>query len=113
MEIESNNLNKVEGYIDDIFHPEKNTFKKNSECELCNLTKRTEWLYDDENWVICKCKTCHRWMAVYRKHTMFIPINYLIKITEVIRKIFGETIKLRMKQRSIKNHFHFHIYTKK
>ena len=110
MENKNKGLREEEGYLDKIFRPNENILR---ECELCNLTKRTEWLYDDENWVICKCKTCHRWMAVYRKHTMFIPINYLIKITEVIRKIFGETIKLRMKQRSIKNHFHFHIYTKK
>ena len=83
---------------------------KENKCDLCNLTQRTEWFYEDEDWVICRCKTCHRIMIVFRKHTMFIPIEKLSNALTVARHFFGKNIMIRMNQRQIKKHFHVHIY---
>ena len=79
-------------------------------CQLCNLEKLTKWYFENEKWIICDCITCQIPMAVYRKHTMKIPIQDMIDILSIIDREFGE-ISLRIEQRKIKDHFHFHIVT--
>ena len=105
-------LKDVEGYIDEVFQT-KDLINQHSDCELCNLSKKTKWYYEDEKWVICECKTCHRPMVVYKKHTMFIPFRDWFAIHGEIIRLFGSEVTLRFKQRKIKNHFHIHIYNLK
>lgn len=103
------NLDGVKKYIDEVFNP----FSLNNneeECELCKLSKRTNWIYEDEKWIICECKTCHRPMVVYKVHTMFIPLADWWIIFKKLLDLFGEEATLRFKQRKIRNHFHIHIY---
>jgi len=103
-------LNHVSKYIDEVFTP--TSFNGEKKCELCNLSRRTKWYYEDEKWIICDCKTCNRPMVVYKKHTMFIPILDWVKVLGYVTELFGNEIVLRFKQRKIRNHFHIHIYKK-
>jgi hypothetical protein len=37
-------------------------------CELCLLEKRTHWYYENSEFVITECDTCHIPMAVWKHH---------------------------------------------
>jgi|TARA_Y100000310_G_C20684731_1_gene818197 hypothetical protein len=78
-------------------------------CELCNLEQKTHWYFDDDDWVICDCITCGTPMAVYRQHTMEIPIDKLYNILAVIGDRLGYGTTLRVNQRKIPDHYHIHI----
>jgi hypothetical protein len=109
MEDKSIKLDSVIEYINDVF--KVNTLSaKESRCELCNLTKRTNWYYENEKWIICDCKTCHRPMILYKEHTMFIELLDWVTILAKVLELFGNKVTLRFKQRKIRNHFHIHIY---
>lgn len=86
----------------------RNILIMKNKCELCNINKKTKWYYTNEDWVICDCITCEAPMVVYKEHTMNINLNELIQILRIIRDKF-DNAELRMSQRRIKNHFHFHI----
>jgi len=79
-------------------------------CSLCDLLNLTDIYYEDDTWRICECATCSQILVIYKiGHTMVVNPGALCDIIEIIREIFGENVKLRMKQRSIPDHFHFHI----
>lgn len=111
MSQESTTIQDVGEYINQVFQPTKE--EKRNECELCNMTKKTKWYYEDDNWIVCECKTCHRPIAIYKLHTMFIPLEQLGFILNKVNFYFGRNVTVRMKQRRIKNHFHFHVYKEK
>lgn len=77
-------------------------------CELCKRKKKTKWHFEDEDWWIVSCETCDVPMAVYKEHTMRIPLHDVIYITHIIYETFGD-VSIRFSQRKIKKHFHFHI----
>lgn len=110
MTSKTSTLKESEEYINQVF---KFTDKNSRDCELCNLTKRTKWYYEGDDWVICECKTCHRPVVIYKSHTMFIPLEKLGFILNKVSFYFGKDVVVRMKQRKIKNHFHFHVYKEK
>jgi hypothetical protein len=81
-------------------------------CELCSLKKKTEWHYKDDDWIICNCKTCHNQMAVYRKHTLYVPSKKVFELMKIIKSLYGNDMVIRFKQRKIKDHMHLHFYKK-
>ena len=106
-------LNKVGEYIDEVLEPVSINLMQEEQCDLCKLCngdKKTEWYYEDKYWIICDCKTCHRPMIVYKKHTMFIPFTDWFCLHTKLISLFGSQITLRFKQRKIYDHFHVHIY---
>jgi len=112
MERKITSLSDAAEYIDNVFTP-KNYTTGEKKCDLCNITRRTKWYYENDKWVICDCKTCGRAMIVYRKHTMYIPLLDWVIILGKVIEIFGSEIVLRFKQKQIKNHFHIHIYNRR
>ena len=80
-------------------------------CELCNLEKRTRWYYEDDKWIIADCTSCRGILAVYKMHTLKVPIEDLLVIFRIIKRLFGDVL-IRTKMRNIRVHFHFHIYKK-
>lgn len=82
-------------------------------CDLCKLEKKTKWYYYDDDIVICDCITCNVPMVVLREHTMFVSPKMVEKIIRVVNHIFGKNYKFRTIQRTIPDHFHWHIFTEK
>jgi len=84
-----------------------------SKCELCRIYENreihTKIYYEDQDWIILDCKTCHIPMIVYKEHKILkdIPIKYIHYMINECMELFG-TIRFRT-ERKIKNHFHWHI----
>jgi len=77
-------------------------------CELCRLEKLTEWKYEDDILVICKCKTHpNKWMAVLRRHTKEPNLTEKYCIVGMINLHFNDDVKWRGPN-SIKDHYHLH-----
>ena len=83
-------------------------------CELCKLSQNpdkeliTKLHYIDNKIIICDCKSCKIPMLVWRKHTMTLGQEDLEYILEVLKKEFPD-YEVRMNQRKIKNHLHWHL----
>ena len=78
-------------------------------CELCNLKKRTEWYYEDDEFIICDCETCKIPMIVSKEHT-----DSVTKVTEgfiygLVKGVFKKKFRFRITPRKIIDHFHWHI----
>lgn len=80
-----------------------------AECDLCKLEHKTSWYYEDSDFVILECDTCHVPMVVYKKHIIKMPERKIIYIKKLSYQIFGEQITFREEQRKIKDHWHIHI----
>ena len=89
----------------------------NENCELCKLCKGedriTRIYYEDSKLIIVDCKTCSRDgrpapMLVWKDHTMVLSQEDLEYILKVLKEKFPK-YKLRLLQRQIKEHFHFHL----
>ena len=46
-------------------------------CELCNLEKRTEWSYEDNYLIVCKCEICKILRIIDKKHTIELNLEIL------------------------------------
>lgn len=78
-------------------------------CDLCNLPRLTPWYYEDEYCVICDCKTCGVPMVVLRRHSMEPVARELASIAEHVMLLYGPDVRLRLAQRQIADHMHWHI----
>ena len=89
-------------------------------CELCGLTKKTNWYYDSNEFIVCDCLTCRTPMIVRRQHgmpkkgncikdqRMWTAIGMVAK--SICRDVFKEKFAgFRKEQRKVKDHWHWHI----
>jgi len=90
-------------------------------CPLCDifLTKKViTKLYwpesideiPDSEFIIVDCKTCKVPMVVYGEHITTITREAWGRVLYRSRKLFGGGITLRTKARTIRDHWHSHIY---
>lgn len=81
-------------------------------CELCNLEKKTEWFFENENFVCLRCEQCDLPMIVFKKHTMIVSDALKTEMKEAIssvaNKTLGEKWFLDTKQRTYSAHMHWH-----
>jgi len=78
-------------------------------CELCTLEKRTRWFYEDSEFIILECDTCHIPMIVWKYHGMNLTERKITYIKKLSEDLFGSQITFREEQRKIKDHWHIHI----
>lgn len=76
-------------------------------CILCNLERRTRWLYSDKVCVVCECETCHVPMLVFRRHGAQPSAQDEARAMEVLRHL-GLVVK-RKRARLIHDHSHWHL----
>ena len=79
-------------------------------CPLCNLEKLTHWYWETKKFIVCVCKTCDEPMYVFKSH----DFPNLEEVAEMVidakdRFVATNYILFDFKQRSIENHFHFHV----
>lgn len=81
-------------------------------CDLCNLVQHKssteKVLHEDQVCMVVACRTCHVPMVVFKEHTRVITCKELDHMLSVVRKL-GLKGKFDFKQRTIKDHYHFHI----
>lgn len=78
-------------------------------CELCELKPLTSWHYVDDIIVICDCLTCGVPMLVFRQHGE-IPLAEEHHARAKLIELYGKRlVKVRMKARKIKDHWHWHL----
>jgi hypothetical protein len=93
-------------------------------CPLCEIfTKNkivTKVYYPEDNdmsqnndFVILDCHTCKIPMVVVSDHVTEIGKEQWGRILYQCKKLFGENMTLKMKNRFIKDHFHCHVKTVK
>lgn len=93
-------------------------------CPLCRIFTKKEILtklHYPENiedipkseFVIVDCKSCNKPMVVIGEHVTSITSECWGRILYRSKKIFGSNINLRTKTRTIRDHWHAHIYVKK
>jgi len=80
-----------------------------SGCELCKRERLTQWFHEDDICWVAICKTCGVPMIVLKRHTMEPTEEELRHLEEVVRRLFGDTARVRKTQRKIPDHLHWHI----
>ena len=78
-------------------------------CELCLREKRTRWFYEDSEFVIFECDTCHIPVIVWKYHSMALTERKVKYIKKLSKELFGAQITFREEQRKILDHWHIHI----
>lgn len=78
-------------------------------CLLCEIEKKTRWLYESDKIIICDCMTCNIPMVVVRRHTMKLKADELVEITTACKELFGGDYEFRKDQRKIPDHLHWHV----
>lgn len=89
-----------------------------SNCPLCelvankNIIHTKEW-YRDDSLMVINCDTCEGGnkipMVVLKRHDMIISLAELTHILNIVYELYGGHVKLRIEQRKIKDHLHWHI----
>jgi len=92
-------------------------------CPLCEIFQKPKigiktklyWPEKIENipkseFVIVNCLSCKVPMVVYGEHLTSITNEAWGRILYICRKKFGRNITLRHKPRTIRDHYHCHIY---
>jgi len=83
-------------------NPEKNVYTKLYYPEKIEDIKTSEF-------VIVDCKTCKIPMIVFKDHVTSIQRESWGRLLYICKKYFGNSIKIKNKPRTIKDHFHCHI----
>jgi len=89
-------------------------------CPLCDIFKESKvntklyWPESEDKiasseFVIIECKTCKIPMVVYNEHVTSITREAFGRILYRTRMIFGRGITLRLKRRTIRDHYHAHV----
>ena len=91
-------------------------------CPLCNIFKdpkqyiktklyypTVEELEKNPDFVILDCETCKVPMVVIGEHTTSIGREQWGRVLYQCRRLFGKSMRLRLKRRSIKDHWHAHL----
>ena len=78
-------------------------------CDLCVLKKKTKWYFENKDFAIIDCETCHIPMVVWKHHGIKPDKKKVQEMQEKAKEIFGENITFRMLMRKIPEHYHFHI----
>ena len=90
-------------------------------CPLCRIFSHDEVvtkLYYPEkkeeiknsDFVIVDCKTCKVPMVIFKNHVTAIDKVSWGKLLYLCRNLFGKGTRLKNRPRTIKDHFHCHIY---
>jgi len=90
------------------------------DCPLCdifiNKSIRTKLYWpinpDDiktSDFIIIECETCKVPMIVYRDHTTTISREDWGRILFKCKKLFGNNVNLRLRSRTVLDHWHAHI----
>lgn len=81
------------------------------QCELCVRDRVTRWYYEDDLVAIFDCKSpaCGLPMVVLKRHTMSPTPEEVEHMEAVARQAFGESVTFRKNQRTIADHFHWHV----
>lgn len=86
-----------------------------SDCPLCRIFTNKELLtkvyYLDSkgDFIILDCLSCKIPMVVIREHLTSVDKELWGRILYASRKLFGSSIILRLKTRTIHDHWHAHI----
>jgi hypothetical protein len=75
-------------------------------CELCNLEHLTLWYFEEDDFIVCDCKTCKVPVYIWREHSF--PSELEVKMMKQHAKEHFPDYTIDMKRRKIPNHFHFH-----
>ena len=79
-------------------------------CELCNLEKKTNWYYEDEEFIICECETCRIPMIISKEHAGEVTRLTESYIRGLVKGVFdGKKFHFRKSQRIVFFHWHWHI----
>jgi len=81
-------------------------------CDLCDLVKGniiTRLYHKDDVCVVVDCVTCSTPMIVLSRHTILPTIAELKHMAEILSDLFGDKAALRIEQRRIRDHLHFHV----
>ena len=84
-------------------------------CPLCRLFTKKDYkshvYYIDKNneYIIVECLTCKTPMIVLGEHLTSTSKELWGRILYTCRKLFGNSVRIRLKQRTIKDHWHGHI----
>ena len=83
-------------------------------CELCQLCQgniKTKLYFDSPKVIIVNCATCRNVpLLVWKDHTMVLSQEDLEHILSILKKEFPN-YKIRMNQRLLKSHLHWHLLT--
>jgi len=75
-------------------------------CPLCSLERKTEWRYEDERVVICRCLSHpEKWMVVLRRHTVEPTEEEDAYMRKVMRRLFPG---IRLRGPRTVPHYHLH-----
>lgn len=82
-------------------------------CELCRLEKTTRWFKETPQFVIIECDQCDQPMAVWRQHTMEVPVHAQLAMETALRAVADRELGagnfyIDKRQRSIATHLHWH-----
>jgi len=90
----------------------------NTNCDLCNLVKKTKWYYECGTFVILDCVVCKIPMAVSREHipptasdlvVNQIRLNMRTKLEQIAEKFYNDKpFYIDKIQRKIPDHLHWH-----
>ena len=79
-------------------------------CDLCNLEKKSDWYYEDEEFIICDCVSCMIPMIVSKEHADEVTRFTESYIYGLVKGFFeGKKFHFRKEARKIKDHWHWHI----
>ncbi|KKN89707.1 hypothetical protein LCGC14_0235530 [marine sediment metagenome] len=80
-------------------------------CPLCDMQRLTKWYEVTETYIICNCKSCGTPMLVWRDHDP--PSEGQREQLLRIARMKYPGMEIDEEQRTIKDHYHFHIGRKK
>lgn len=83
------------------------------ECALCKINRENSKVYyEDDKIIIVECFTCKVPMGVFKRHTMqpsTVEDKELTRaLSSVAKRILGDKFRIDKKQRTIKDHLHYH-----
>lgn len=87
-------------------------YKMKRGCELCDYVPITTLHYENGLFRVFDCKNCEGIVLAIKEHKETLTIEELKQIADFIKSYFGDDVLIRTRQRNIKNHLHFHIYSK-
>jgi len=91
----------------DNHNPLRDIVEKDSNCALCRARKVTEWMHEDGICWVGKCRSCDKWMIVYRYHGE-PTMEELEHMKKLSRRLFPNK-RWRGTRKTIKDHWHEHI----
>lgn len=78
-------------------------------CLLCLAEKKTHWYHEDDICWVADCASCSHPMIVLRRHSMTATLDELYHMLTVVRNLFGVGVQLRLNQRQVSDHLHWHV----